>query len=97
LRPRCEALSYALPYQDIVEAMLANPAYDPVTNGHKWSMPYMFGTTGIGVRSDKVTGDVTSWYAMWDPKYKDETVMMTDSREVIPSVFLYAATRPTPP
>ena len=83
-----------LPNLDNVEPMLANPTYDPITNGHKWSMPYMFGTTGIGVRTDKVDEDVTGWTAMWNQKYKNQIVMMTDTREVMTVGLLVAGFSP---
>ncbi len=42
---------------------------DPGTDGVKLSTPYQCGTTGIGVRLDKVASPVTSWGAMWDDHY----------------------------
>ena len=37
-----------------------NAAYDP---GNKYSIPWQWGTTGIGFDKTKVTGEVTDWDA----------------------------------
>jgi len=59
------------------------PTFDPETDGHKYSVPYQWGTTGIGVRLDKVAETVTSWTTMWDPRHKGEIVMDSEMRETI--------------
>ena len=52
--------------------------YDPA-NQH--SIPYMWGTTGVAYRKDKVTGIINSWEALWDGRYKDRIAMLDDVRE----------------
>ncbi len=52
--------------------------YDPA-NRH--SIPYMWGTTGIAYRKDKVAGTIDSWEALWDSRYKDRIAMLDDVRE----------------
>ena len=42
----------------------ADPEYDP---GNKHSMPYMWWTTGFAYDTEKITGDLTSCKALWDP------------------------------
>lgn len=59
------------------------PAFDPETDGRKYSVPYQWGTTGIGVRRDKVAETVTSWSTMWDAKYKGQIAMGAEMRETI--------------
>jgi spermidine/putrescine transport system substrate-binding protein len=59
------------------------PAFDPETDGHKYSVPYQWGTTGISVRLDKVAETVTSWNTMWDQKYKGQIIMDSEMRETI--------------
>jgi len=59
------------------------PAFDPETDGNKYSVPYQWGTTGIGVRLDKVADTVTSWSTLWDPKYKGQIAMGAEMREAI--------------
>ena len=54
--------------------------YDPT---NQYSIPYMWGTTGIAYRKDKVTGDIDSWAALWDAHYKDRIAMLDDVRETL--------------
>ena len=55
-------------------------AYDPV---NEYSVPYMWGTTGIAYRKDKVTTPIDSWAALWDGRYKDRVSMLDDVRETL--------------
>ncbi len=66
-----------------VDPKFKKPAYDPETDGKKYSVPYQWGTTGIGVRLDKVAETVTSWTTMWDPKYKGQIIMESEMTETI--------------
>ncbi|MDR6288643.1 spermidine/putrescine transport system substrate-binding protein [Inquilinus ginsengisoli] len=45
-------------------------------SGNQYSLPYIWGTTGFAYNSDCVTEPVTSWKALWDPKYKDRIYML---------------------
>lgn len=60
-------------------ARFSNLPYDP-NNEH--SVPYVWGTTGIGYNKKKVTDPVDSWAILWNPKYKDRILMLDDEREV---------------
>ena len=53
--------------------------YDPLNHV---SVPYMWGTTGIAYRKDKVIGPIDSWAVLWDGRYKDRIAMLDDIREV---------------
>jgi spermidine/putrescine transport system permease protein len=53
-------------------------AYDPT---NQFSVPYMWGTTGIAYRKDKVAGPIDSWSVLWDANYKDRLSMLDDVRE----------------
>jgi spermidine/putrescine transport system substrate-binding protein len=55
-----------------------DPAYDP---GNAHSMPYMWWTTGFGFDTEKITDDLTSWAALWDPRWKGKMAMLDDYRE----------------
>ena len=52
--------------------------YDPA---NQYSIPYMWGTTGIAYRKDKITEGIDSWSVMWNPRYKDRIAMLDDVRE----------------
>ena len=61
-----------------LEPEFVQGAYDPL---NQFSIPYMWGTTGIAYRKDKVAGPVDSWSVMWDGRYKDRIAMLDDVRE----------------
>ena len=48
---------------------------------NRFSIPYTWGTTGIGFRKDKVKGPVTGWDALWAPAHRDRILMLDDVRE----------------
>ncbi|MEW6212905.1 MAG: extracellular solute-binding protein [Acidobacteriota bacterium] len=50
---------------------------------NRFSVPYIWGTTGIGYRKDKIEGPVDSWAVMWDARYRDRIAMLDDVREAM--------------
>ncbi len=50
---------------------------------NRFSVPYTWGTTGIGYRRDKITESVDSWSIMWDSRYRDRITMLDDVREAM--------------
>jgi len=59
------------------------PAYDTWPDGKKYSVPYDWGTTGIGVRIDVISDPITKWADLWNPAYKGKIQMLSDEREVV--------------
>jgi spermidine/putrescine-binding protein len=55
-----------------------NKKFDP-DNRH--SVPYFWGTTGVGYNREKLGTDVTSWGVMFDEKYAGRILMLDDMRE----------------
>jgi spermidine/putrescine transport system permease protein len=55
----------------------------PYDAANEYSVAYMWGTTGIGYRKDKVNEVVDSWTVLWDSKYKDRLAMLDDVRETL--------------
>jgi spermidine/putrescine-binding protein len=53
----------------------------PYDEKNQFSVPYMWGTTGIAFRKDKIPGPVESWAALWDERYRDRIAMLDDVRE----------------
>ena len=53
----------------------------PYDSANQFSIPYMWGTTGIAYRKDKVAQPIESWAALWDARYKDRIAMLDDVRE----------------
>ncbi len=59
---------------------LLNQPYDP---NNDYSIPYLWGTTGIAYNADKIRpGQLVSWADLWDPAYKNKLLLLNDMREV---------------
>ncbi len=59
---------------------LLNPAYDP---GSQYSMPFLFGVTGIFVNTRYHTANhVGKWADLWQPQYKNQLLVLDDTREM---------------
>ncbi|WP_104399768.1 extracellular solute-binding protein [Vibrio penaeicida] len=55
-------------------------SFDP---SNDYSIPYIWGATGIGVNSDMLDKSrFKNWADFWDPKWEGQLMMMDDSREV---------------
>src|SRR5205085_11421033 len=52
--------------------------YDPQ---NQYSIPYCWGTSGIGYRRDKVPQPIESWKQLWSPALEDRVGMLNDARE----------------
>ncbi|MDG3088148.1 extracellular solute-binding protein [Vibrio hannami] len=56
-----------------------NKSFDP---GNDYSIPYIWGATGIGVNADMLdTSNIKNWSDLWDQKWEGQLMMMDDSRE----------------
>jgi spermidine/putrescine-binding protein len=53
--------------------------YDPK---NIYSVPYLWGTTGIGYNADLVSPPPESWQVLWDARYKGKISLLNDEREV---------------
>lgn len=60
-----------------------DPQFDLLTKTGetRYSVPYLWGTTGYAYRTDKISEPLNSWKAVFDPKYKGKIVMLDDIRE----------------
>jgi spermidine/putrescine-binding protein len=61
-----------------LEPRLLDRVFDP---GNRVSLPYLWGTTGIGYDRRKVTEPVDSWQALFDPRHAGRILMLDDVRE----------------
>ncbi len=69
-----------LPNLNEVDKALLNQSYD---KGNKYSVPFMWGITGIAVNSKFINPDnVTSWSDLWNEEYKGKVIVQNDIREV---------------
>jgi len=62
-----------------LDPKLRNQPFDP---GNKYSVPYLWGSTGIAVDTAQVDFPVTSWADLWRPELKDRVMLMNDVRDV---------------
>lgn len=77
LQPLNHAL---LPNMKDLDPSLMDKNYD---RGNIYSIPYMWGSTGIAVNTDVIPEkEITSWKDLWNPKYKGQLLLQDDLREV---------------
>ena len=55
------------------------PSYDP----DETTIPYLWGTTGIAYNRRKLAKQPSSWWDLWDPKYKDRISMLDNVRDCV--------------
>jgi len=70
-----------------VDPAFMDPAFDP---GRKYSLPYMWGTIGIGYRKSAVDGEIDSWADLLDSdKYAGRIALMNESKTVLQMALKY--------
>lgn len=74
----------ALPNLSALEPHLQQPAFDPT---HRYAVPYLWGTVGIGYDSAVVSTPPDSWNILWDRRYRGRISMLNDQREVFGAVL----------
>jgi spermidine/putrescine-binding protein len=57
-------------------------------HGNRFSIPYLWGTTGIGYDRLKVSGPVDSWGVLFDPRHAGRILMLDDMREAFGAALL---------
>ncbi|TOM54278.1 spermidine/putrescine ABC transporter substrate-binding protein PotD, partial [Vibrio parahaemolyticus] len=66
-------------FSDLDTNFLDKP-FDPNNN---YSIPYIWGATGIGINADMLDkSSVSKWDDFWDSKWEGQLMLMDDSREV---------------
>jgi spermidine/putrescine transport system substrate-binding protein len=70
-----------IPNMSNIDEPFRDAAFDP---GRKHSIPYMWGTMGIGYRKSKVEGPVDSWGVLMDSdKYSGRISLLSDAQNVL--------------
>ncbi len=70
-----------------VDPLFMNASFDP---GRKFSLPYMWGTVGIGYRISKVEGVPDSWKWLFDDqKYAGKVAVLGDQEHAIGGALKY--------
>ncbi len=82
----------AIQNYDNIDATFLDPYFDPggATSAgrpedgkNKFSLPYLWGTTGIQYDKTKVSNPITSWEDLWRPELAGHIVVLDDSREMM--------------
>jgi spermidine/putrescine transport system substrate-binding protein len=69
-----------LPHLKHLDPTLLDKPYDP---GNTYSLPYLWGTTAIGVNAAMVDpATVKSWRDLWRPEFKGRVMLSDDLRDV---------------
>jgi len=72
-------LSRIYNFSQLIPSLL-NRSFD---RGNKFSLPYLWGSTGIGVNAKKIDPKtITSWMDLWDPRWSGRVVLTDDIREI---------------
>ncbi|MCE9589483.1 MAG: spermidine/putrescine ABC transporter substrate-binding protein [Planctomycetes bacterium] len=61
-----------------IDARFLSRGFDP---GNRYSVPYLWGTTGLGYNKQQVTEPVESWKIVFDKKYAGKVLLLDDMRE----------------
>lgn len=61
----------------------------PYDRTNQYSVPYMWGTTGVAVNRTKVSGNVESLAILFDEKYKGKITMLDSARTCLGMVLKY--------
>ena len=76
-----EALNWAnIPNEKNISPQFKGKYFDPE---NRYSVPYTWGTAGIGYDSAKVESPPESWAALWDEQYRGKISMLNDQRETL--------------
>ncbi|MDJ0684572.1 MAG: spermidine/putrescine ABC transporter substrate-binding protein [Alphaproteobacteria bacterium] len=74
-------------FEKNISSLFKDPAFDP---GRKFSMPYMWGTMGIGYRKSRVKEPITSWKTMFDSdEYSGRISWLSESRTMLGIAGMY--------
>jgi spermidine/putrescine transport system substrate-binding protein len=82
------ALDHAkIPNMANIDSRFADAVFD---KGRKFTVPYMWGTLGVGYRKSKIEGVADSWKLLLDSdKYAGRISLLGDARNVIGSALKY--------
>ncbi|HAT12851.1 MAG TPA: ABC transporter substrate-binding protein [Microcoleaceae bacterium UBA11344] len=75
-----------IPNQKNLDSNFTSQTFDP---GNKYSLPYQWGTMGIGYNLKATQGEINSWAAMFDPKYTGKIAWQDDARYTFSAVLMY--------
>ncbi|NJK99066.1 MAG: spermidine/putrescine ABC transporter substrate-binding protein [Spirulinaceae cyanobacterium RM2_2_10] len=75
-----------IPNLKYLDEAFADPVFDPK---NRYSVPYQWGTIGIGYNVEKTGEDITTWEQVFDPKYAGRVALMEDARAMMGAILMY--------
>ena len=75
-----------------IDKKFRNTPYD-LENAY--TVPYLWGTTGIGFNKSKVSKRPSSWLDLWDAQYKDKISMLDNARDCLSTALLMKGQKET--
>ncbi|ACK69669.1 extracellular solute-binding protein family 1 [Gloeothece citriformis PCC 7424] len=69
-----------------IEPKFLNPPFDP---GNQYSLPYQWGTMGLGYNIKATGGEINSWQAVFDKKYEGRVALVDELRTMLGGVLIY--------
>ena len=76
-----------------IDAKFLHPPYDP---DQQFTVPYLWGSTGIGYNRKVLPKPPSSWRDLWDEKYKGRIAMLDNARDCISTALLLLGYPETP-
>jgi spermidine/putrescine transport system substrate-binding protein len=79
------AMDYIPNFANVTQPLFRKPSFDDPDqqDGKKYSVPYMFGTTGYCATLAKVPDPMDSWDQLWDEAYSGEISMLDSTRNTL--------------
>jgi spermidine/putrescine transport system substrate-binding protein len=68
-----------------IAATYLDRGWDPK---NEFSVPYMWGTTLVAYRTDKISDPAPSWELLWDERYRGRVMMLDDSFDPLATAML---------
>ena len=74
----------------------ADPAlpYDLYDPGHKYSIPYQWGSAALAVNTEKISEPIDSYMDLWNPEFAGKIVLLDDERQVIGMALMALGSSP---
>ncbi|MFO8077759.1 MAG: spermidine/putrescine ABC transporter substrate-binding protein [Thermoplasmatota archaeon] len=69
-----------------IDQTFLNRSFDP---GNTYSIPYLWGTTGIAYNTSAITTNISSWSILWNKTFQDRIGMIDNKQEVIGAALKY--------
>lgn len=69
-----------------IDESFMNKSYDPT---NLYSLPYLWGTTGIAYNASAVPNDPTSWSLLWNTSYQGTIAIIDNKEEVVGAALKY--------